>query len=199
MNRSPIHSLSVSTFAKAVPVLLLVSALSLCPLQAAPLSLFDSGYKWQARPDKSRNAQGAMSQDTVENSNAVILNYDFSNAEDDAGMGLVADKDVDIQEGDGPIRFRVKASSPFQMQVYLTDTNGTGHSLIQKYDQIGEWAEVVIPLEYGAFTSHIRGEDPELAKTITFPIVSVGFYLKYKPSGSMEPQGTITFSDFPKK
>ena len=79
MNRSPIHSLSVSTFAKAVPVLLLVSVISLCPLQAAPLSLFDSGYKWQARPDKGRNAQGSMTQDTVENSSAVTLNYDFSN------------------------------------------------------------------------------------------------------------------------
>jgi hypothetical protein len=197
MNRSPICLNSVSTFAKAVPVLLLVSAISLCPLQAAPLSLFDSGYKWQARPDKGRNAQGSLTQDTVENSSAVTLNYDFSNAGDGAGNGLVADKDVDIQEGDGPIRFRVKASSPFKLQFYITDSNRTGHAQTVNYDQEGEWFEVEIPLEYSAFGMHNGGEDPGLAKTITFPIVMVGFFIHY--TSSMEPQGTITFSDFPIK
>ena len=65
------------TFAKTLPLFLLIFAFSLCPLHAEPVLLFDEGYKWQVIPDKATKAEASIGEETVDNSNALIVRYDF--------------------------------------------------------------------------------------------------------------------------
>ena len=195
MNRTHLHFRLVTAFPKTLPVLLLVSALSLCPLHAAPQPLFESGFQWKATPNKGKNAEASIAEETVDNANAVILDYDFSNVEEGVWVwvGFVADKDVDIQESDSPIRFRMKAAEPFSLRFFILDSSSMEHALIVDYDQGGEWQEVEIPLEFEAFTFHCGANN----KHITYPIVKV--FLALLNNDSTAPKGTVTFADFPKK
>ncbi len=199
MNRTPLHFHLVRTFAKAFPVLLLVSALALCSLHAAPQPLFDSGYQWKATPNKEKNAEASMAEETVDNANAVILDYDFSSVEEGVvvWVGVVAEKDVDIQESDSPIRFRMKAAEPFKLKFELLDSNKMGHEVFINYDEGGQWYDVEVPLEYQAFSLNCGGVDPDLSKQITYPIVKIA--ISVLNGDSTAPQGTVTFADFPKK
>ena len=199
MNRTHLPSHMVPTFAKAFPVLLLVSALSLCPLHAAQQPFFESGYQWKASPNKGKNAEASIAEETVDNANAVILDYDFSNVEEGSSVwvGFVADKDLAIQDSDGPIRFRMKASESFKLKFALSDSNQMGHEVFINYDEGGQWYDVEIPLEYQAFSLHCGGVDRDLIKQITYPIVRVGIFVV--KTDSTAPKGTVTFADFPKK
>ena len=199
MNRTHLHFRLVTAFPKTLPVLLLVSALCLCPLHAAPQPLFESGFQWKASPNKGKNADASMAEETVDNANAVILDYDFSNVEEGVGVrvGVVAEKDVAIQESDSPIRFRMKAAEPFNLKFALVDSNNLGHEVSINYDEGGQWYDVEVPLEYQAFSSHWGGVDRNLIKQITYPIVKVGLYVL--KTDSTVPKGTVTFADFPKK
>ena len=165
------------TFAKTLPLFLLIFAFSLCPLHAEPVLLFDEGYKWQVIPDKATKAEASISQETVDNSGALIVHYDFSQVEKKSSIRFFADKNVEIQAGNGPIRIV--------------------HSLTKNYDQVEGWSEIEIPLDYAAFSGHGgTGIDPELAKTITFPIVYLGFGFSYSANSTkLAPTGAITFAD----
>ena len=199
MNRTHLHFRLVTAFPKTLPVLLLVSALCLCPLHAAPQPLFESGFQWKATPNKGKNAEASIAEETVDNANAVILDYDFSNVEEGVGewVGFVADKDVAIQESDSPIRFRMKAAEPFKLKFFLSDSNGMAHEVFINYDEGGQWYDVEVPLEYQAFSLHWGGVDRDLIKQITYPIVRIFFGVGNNDSTA--PKGIVTFADFPKK
>jgi len=199
MNRTHLYFHLVPTFAKAFPVLLLVSALTLCSLHAAPQPLFESGYQWKASPNKGKNAEASIAEETVDNASAVILDYDFSSVEEGSSVwvGFVADKDLAIQESDSPIRFRMKAAEPFKLKFALSDSNQMGHEVFVNYDEGGQWYDVEIPLEYQAFSLHCGGVDRDLIKQITYPIVRIGIFVV--KTDSTAPKGTVTFADFPKK
>jgi hypothetical protein len=185
------------TFAKTLPLFLLACAFSLCPLHAESVTLFDAGYKWQVIPDKATKAEASISQETVDNSGALIVHYDFSQVEKKSSIRFFADKNVEIQAGNGPIRFRVKASAPFGFNFQIKDSNRIVHSLTKNYDQVEGWSEIEIPLDYAAFSGHGgTGIDPELAKTITFPIDYLGFSFSYTANSTkLAPTGAITFAD----
>jgi len=186
------------TFAKTRPLFLLVFAFSLCALHAAPLSIFDLDYKWRFARENASKAEGSITQDTVDNSNAIILNYDFSKVEESSSVGIAADKNVLIEEGNGPVRFRVKASTPFVSYFVIRDSNAMAHLFKINHEPVEGWSEIEVPLDYDAFSAHHgRGTDPGLEKTIAFPIISVEIHINYKPdSEGIVPTGTITFAGF---
>ncbi len=133
----------------------------------------------------------------------VVVDYDFSNTEGGVWVGIVADKDLEIQESAGPIRFRMKAAELFQLKFALLDSIGLGHEVYLDYSDVGQWMEVEIPFVWEAFGLHCGGDDPELAqqamqsKQITFPFVKIAVFVN--KTDSTAPKGTVTFADLPKK
>jgi len=184
------------TFAKTLPLLLFIFAFSHRPLHADPVLLFDEGYKWQVIPDKATKAQASIGEETVDSTNALLVRYDFSQVEKKSSIRVVAIKNVEIQEGKSPIRFRLKASAPFRFNFKIRDSNRIEHSLTKNYDQVEGWSEIEIPVDYAAFSGHAgKGIDSELAKTITFPIVYLELGFNYNAdSTKLAPTGTITFA-----